>query len=81
MIDDIKDVKKTVGVRQSQKAVAGGLARRVYVASDASDKVRIPFINLCREHNVEIEMVESMGLLGEICGIDVGAAVAAVIEG
>jgi len=80
MLDELINAKKTVGVRQSQKAVVSGIVGRVYVAADAADRVRIPFLNLCREHNVEVESVESMALLGEACNIDVGAAVVAILK-
>jgi len=55
------------------------LAARVLVAGDADPRMTGKIIELCAEAQVEIERVETMELLGETCGIDVGAAMAAWI--
>ncbi|MDH7578950.1 MAG: ribosomal L7Ae/L30e/S12e/Gadd45 family protein [Bacillota bacterium] len=72
--------KKTVGTKQTQKAVEKGQARVVYVAKDAEARVASPLLQLCAEKNVEVVMFDSMEELGKACGIKVGAASAAVIE-
>ena len=76
----LESEKKTVGLKQSAKAVETGEAALAYVAADAQDKVREPFVQLCQQHGVPIEIVETMELLGKACGIKVGAAVAAVLK-
>lgn len=72
--------KKTVGTKQTQKAVEKGQARLVYIAKDAEERITSPLISLCKEKGVEIVVVESMIELGKVCGIKVGAASAAIIE-
>ncbi len=72
--------KKTVGTKQTQKAVEKGQARVVYVAKDAEERILSPLLRLCAEKGVEVVMVDSMCELGKRCGIKVGAASAAIIE-
>ncbi|GAW94396.1 L7Ae/L30e/S12e/Gadd45 family ribosomal protein [Calderihabitans maritimus] len=72
--------KKTVGTKQTTKAVQKGLAKVVYIAEDADSHVVDPLIALCQEKGTEIIRVSSMAELGQACGIEVGAASAAIIE-
>ncbi len=73
--------KKTIGTKQTIKAVEKGIARVVYLANDAEPRVIRPLMMLCQEKAVEVEMVDSMVSLGRACGIEVGSASAAIIEG
>jgi len=72
--------KKTIGTKQTQKAVEKGTARIVYLAKDADVHVTKPLLKLCEEKAVEVVMVESMAILGKACGIEVSSASAAIIE-
>jgi large subunit ribosomal protein L7A len=72
--------KKTVGTKQTEKAIEKGLAQVVYLAQDAEEWISAPLLRLCAEGGIEVVMVESMGELGAMCGIKVKAASAAVIE-
>jgi large subunit ribosomal protein L7A len=72
--------KKIVGAKQTIKTIKSGRAAAVYIAKDAESKVTIPVEDLCKENNVEIIHVTTMRELGQICGIDVGAATAALIK-
>ncbi|MCL6451790.1 MAG: ribosomal L7Ae/L30e/S12e/Gadd45 family protein [Acetobacteraceae bacterium] len=72
--------RKTVGTKQTAKAVDRGQARVVFVASDAEPHVVEGVVRACRERSVEVVFVESMGDLGRACGIEVGAASAAILE-
>ena len=67
-----------VGAKQIRKSLAGGTAGYVYLAVDADPIVTEPIIALCQLHNVKIAWVRSMTDLGHACGIEVGAAAAAV---
>ncbi|MEW8976879.1 MAG: ribosomal L7Ae/L30e/S12e/Gadd45 family protein [Symbiobacterium sp.] len=73
--------KKTIGTKQTVKAIAKGRARVVYVARDAEEHVIRGVIEAAREKGLEIQEVESMVALGKACGIEVGAAAAAILEG
>ena len=76
---DLLLAKKTVGIKQSQRAVEKGEARIVYAAQDADPDIIDPFLSLCRQKKVEVVKVDSMKNLGQMCGIDVPASVAAII--
>lgn len=80
MLDGLKKRKKTVGAKQTLRAVEEGVAKLVYIAKDADEKVTGNVIRLCMENSVEIVYVDSMKQLGKACGIEVGAAAVAVLE-
>jgi len=69
---------KTVGLKQTQRALEKGLVQRVYVARDAEAHVLRPILDLCHDLQIQVIQVESMAELGRACGIEVGAAVAAI---
>ncbi|WP_031517420.1 ribosomal L7Ae/L30e/S12e/Gadd45 family protein [Desulfofalx alkaliphila] len=72
--------QKTVGAKQTMKAVEKGRAKVVYVAKNAERRVTEPIIKVCQDKAIPIEEVESMQLLGKTCGIEVRCAVASIIE-
>jgi len=72
--------KKTVGSKQTLKAVQRGQAKVVYVARDAEKQVTEAIVQVCSDQNIPVVEVETMRILGRICGIEVACAVAAVIE-
>jgi large subunit ribosomal protein L7A len=72
--------KKTIGTKQTQKAVEKGTARMVYLAKDAEAHVINPLLQLCTEKEIEVVMVDTMMDLGKACGIEVGSASAAIVE-
>jgi len=73
--------RKKVGAKQTLKAIETGLAEVVYVARDADDRVTGPVTRMAEGAGIEIVSVESMKELGRLCGIEVGAASAAVLTG
>lgn len=81
MLDETlkKSKHKTVGVKQTQRALEKGNVHRVYVAKDAEVHVLRPIMELCRAKKVEVFEVQTMTELGKACGIEVGAAVAALL--
>lgn len=72
--------KKSVGTKQTLKAINKGLAKAVFVASDAEQHIVRPIIQLCQEKGIVCETVDSMKTLGKACDIEVGCAVCAIIE-
>jgi large subunit ribosomal protein L7A len=81
MLHDLKHQSpKTVGLKQTTKAIQSGSARQVFLASDADEYVANKVKSLCREFNVPITAVDTMKELGEACGIHVGAATAAILK-
>ena len=67
------------GLRQTQKAVAKGLAARVYLACDADPALTEPLLTLCRERGVEADCSLTMQQLGRACGIAVPASAVAIV--
>lgn len=72
--------KKTVGTKQTLKAIERGRPKVVYVAKDAEHRVIEPVLRVCGEKGIPVVQVDSMQALGRVCGIKVGCASAAVIE-
>lgn len=72
--------QKTVGLKQTQRAMEKGLVRRVYIAEDAEKHVLRPILDWCAAHHVEPVKVLTMKELGKACGIEVGTAVAAILS-
>ena len=80
-LDDLMQAeKRTVGVKQTEKAVNRGVALKVFVAKDADERVTEKLVELCEEKAVSVVMVETMHELGKACGIHVKAAAAAILN-
>ncbi len=71
---------RIVGVKQTRKALLNGSVQRVFVARDAEKRVTAPIEELCLQQGLELVHCDTMTELGHQCGIEVGAAVAAVLK-
>lgn len=71
--------RKTVGLKQTQRALEKGLVRRLFVAKDAEPQILRSIVDGCASHNVAQIEVPTMKELGKACGIEVGTAVAAIL--
>ena len=69
-----------VGAKQLKKAVKAGRAKYVFLAENADPAVTEPLEILCTANHIQITWVPSMTELGRCCGIEVGAAAAAVVD-
>ncbi len=72
--------KKTVGTKQTFKAIERGQVKVVYIAQNADRHVIEPVIRMCTEKGIPLIRVDSMQVLGRACDIEVGCACAAVVE-
>lgn len=72
--------KRTIGTNQTTKALQLDQAKSVFVAKDAEARVIEPILGLARQRGLTVEWVDTMKQLGKVCGIEVGAAAAAIIE-
>jgi len=52
----------------------------VFVADDAEKKVTKEIVELCNSKQIQIIHVNTMEDLGKACGIDINAAVAALLK-
>ncbi|WP_274654053.1 ribosomal L7Ae/L30e/S12e/Gadd45 family protein [Paenibacillus humicola] len=68
-----------VGSKQTARMVEQRKAVRVYVAQDADSQMKETIVRLCKTAGVPVQWIDTMKNLGETCGIDVGAAMAAEI--
>lgn len=72
--------KTTVGSKQTLKAIERGQAKLVFVARNADSYIVDPVIRASKLKDIKVLEVDSMKLLGQACGIDVGCASASIIE-
>ncbi|PDO11413.1 MAG: ribosomal protein L7Ae-like protein [Candidatus Reconcilbacillus cellulovorans] len=70
--------KLRIGTKQTSRLVESGKASEVFVAKDADPKVTGKVVDLCRQKGIPVTYVDSMKQLGKACGIEVGAAMAAI---
>lgn len=70
----------TIGTKQTLRALKADQVLEVFIAEDAEARVVNPVISLANEKQVPINKVDSMKKLGKACGIDVGAATAAILK-
>ena len=71
--------KVVVGAKQLRKALLAGKVQLVCLAESADPALTEPIEALCQQNQVEYAWVSSMTDLGRACGIEVGAAAAAVV--
>ena len=77
---DLRNKQIVVGAKQLRKAVAAGRAKCVFLAENADPALTEPISEMCRQQNIHITWVRTMAELGRACGIEVGAAAAAVVN-
>jgi len=77
---ELRGRKVVVGVKQLKKALNSGQANRVFLAENADPNLTEPIEAMCLQNQIDCAWVPSMTDLGHACGIDVGAAAAAVID-
>lgn len=76
----LQDAQVKIGTKQTVKAVEMGQAAEVYVAEDGDQRLTSKIVMLCNKQGVKITYVDTMQNLGKACGIEVGAAMAAVLK-
>ena len=77
---NLSEMKIVVGAKQLKKAVKAGRVKYVFLAENADPAVTEPLEELCAANHIQITWVHSMTELGRSCGIEVGAAAAAVVD-
>ena len=80
MLSELQSRNKIVGIKQLRKALRDGTAAKVFVACNADPGLIGPIREACRQGNVPVEEAATMAELGKACGIEVGAAVAALLR-
>ncbi len=79
--DDLIGDKRLVGTKQVLRALTDGRLTAVYIAEDADAALKKKIADACIDAGVTVRKAPSMLELGIACGINVGAACAAVYNG
>ena len=77
---DLTKFKLVVGTKQLKKALNQGCVQQVFLAANADPAITQMLQSLCQMNQTPYVWVRSMQDLGRACGIDVGAAAAAVLH-
>lgn len=80
MLSKLGTQDKIVGAKQVKRALAKTGVEVVFIAKDADKSVTGEIEELCQSKSIPITYVDSMQELGEACGIDINAAVAALLN-
>ena len=80
MVEELKSGNVLVGLRQFLRAAETGVALKAFVAKDCAPHIFKEITDNCNKYGISVEYIETMSELGKICGIDVGAAVAAITK-
>lgn len=80
MISELNTDNKVVGAKQVKRAVQNDEVQKVFVAQDADRKVVGDILNMCEQSSIPVTKVDNMKELGKACGIDVSAAIAALLK-
>lgn len=80
MISKLTDCNKIVGAKQVKRALKNEEIQTVFIAEDAEKDITNEIEQLCNNEDIQVIYIENMKKLGDACGIDVNAAVAALIK-
>ena len=76
---NLSDHQLLVGTKQLKKALNRGSVSHVLLARDADPRLTEDLERLCLEKGVSCHWIGKMSDLGSACGIEVGAAAAALV--
>ena len=79
-LPDLSGRQIVVGAKQLRKALERSRAEYVFLAENADPAITGPIEALCVQRGIPVSWVSSMSELGRACGIEVGAAAAAVAD-
>ncbi len=80
MFTELNTQDKVVGAKQVKRALSKSEVQTVFIARDAEKKVTEEIEDLCKSKEVVVHYIDTMEELGEACGIDINAAVAALLN-
>ena len=80
MLEKLRATEKVIGVKQSRRAVRDGLAQMVFLACDADPAMTEPMAQQCAEQKIPVVDQFTMREMGQAAGIQVGAAVVALLK-
>lgn len=77
---EIRRNNVVVGAKQFKKALRDDRALKAFLAENADPAVTEPIAKMCAESNVPCVWVKTMKELGQVCGIEVGAAAVTAVK-
>lgn len=80
MTEELSRDRRVVGAKETRRAIAGGRAVKVFLASDADPALTGPIARQAEEAGLPVDASLTMARLGAACGIAVGAGVAALVK-
>ncbi len=80
MLKELNTNNKIVGAKQVRRAVKEEKVEKVFIAEDVEEKIVADIKKMCQQKSIDIVYVKSMNELGKACGIDVNAAIAALLK-
>ncbi len=80
MLEELKEGRIVVGLKQLRKALKDGNASKVFLARDAEPRLVEPIEAQCADASIECVWVDTMAQLGAACRIEVGAAAAGILR-
>ena len=80
MVANLKAKNKVVGIKQVKRALTSQEVEILYIADDVDKSIKDEILNLAIDKRVPIVELNTMEELGNACGIDVGAATAALLK-
>ena len=80
ILPEIDKNKVVAGAKQLRKAMEKGTVKFVCLAKNADPAITEPIEEMCGKLHIQITWVRTMAELGQKCGIEVGAAAAAVLN-
>lgn len=79
-LSGLRSARKRIGVKQAIKALESDSVALVYIAGDADRQITAEVVALCLVKDIELITCATRAELGSACGIDVGAAVVALLK-
>lgn len=79
-ISQLKDADKTIGAKQTMKAIRREQVSFVFIGSDCDTWVSEPLITLCQESHIPYDVEHDMVELGRASHIKVKAAAVGVLR-
>lgn len=79
MLEDLMTQPKTVGIKETIKAVQEGKVHIVFLAKDADEHMQQSILSEANAKNIQVMYVDAMTELGKACNVEVKTATAALL--
>lgn len=79
-LESLGTARKTVGAKQTLKAMKRNEVTQLYIANDCDEQVAVPLLTLAVEMGIATDRNYTMAELGLACRIKVGAAAVGLLS-